>query len=118
MPASATLHANIFVMGELLRRGFDAQLADRNTEGYDVLAGSAEKASLRKVQVKTVRARPWYVKTADFKGERLDPNPSIAALGAGEICPRAVKAAFGRRRGGAGEDSWIVAGCRESRPAL
>lgn len=26
-----------FVMGELLRRGFDAQLADRNTKGYDLL---------------------------------------------------------------------------------
>ena len=28
-----------FVMGELLRRGYDAQLADRNTKGYDVLIG-------------------------------------------------------------------------------
>jgi hypothetical protein len=59
MPASVTLHARIFVMGELLRRGFDAQFADRNIEGYDVLAGSTERASLRKVQVKTVRAQPW-----------------------------------------------------------
>ena len=56
-----------FVMGELLRRGFDAQLAGRNTKGYDLLAGSGEESSLRKVQVKTVRSQPWYVKTADFK---------------------------------------------------
>lgn len=55
-----------FVMGELLRRGFDAQLADRNTKGYDLLAGSAEKASLRKVQVKTVHAGSWLVKTEAF----------------------------------------------------
>ena len=31
-----------FVMGELLRRGFDAQLADRNTKGYDLLWVSRE----------------------------------------------------------------------------
>jgi hypothetical protein len=40
-----------FVMGELLRRGFDAQLADRNT---------------KKVQVKSVRSQPWYVKTTSY----------------------------------------------------
>src|SRR5258708_30916090 len=61
-----------FVMGELLRRGFDAQLADRNTKGYDLLVGRPEDRSLRKVQVKTVRAPPWYVRTASFKGELLD----------------------------------------------
>ena len=55
-----------FVMGELLRRGFDAQIAGRNTKGYDLLAGSEEESSLRKVQVKTVRSQPWYVKTAAF----------------------------------------------------
>lgn len=55
-----------FVMGELLRRGFDAQLADRNTKGYDLLVGSAEKATLRKIQVKTSRGGSWYVRQADF----------------------------------------------------
>jgi hypothetical protein len=25
-------------MGELLKRGYDSQLADRNTKGYDILA--------------------------------------------------------------------------------
>jgi hypothetical protein len=35
-----TGHAGEYlVMGELLRRGFDAQLADRNTKGYDWVAG-------------------------------------------------------------------------------
>jgi hypothetical protein len=61
-----------FVMGELLRRGFDAQLADRNTKGYDVLVGSAEEPSLWKVQVKTVRTQPCYVRLSDFKDDRLD----------------------------------------------
>ena len=41
------------VMGELLRRGFDAQLADRNTKGYDLLAGAHNNPVLKKVQVKT-----------------------------------------------------------------
>ena len=44
-------------MGELLRRGFDAQLADRNTKGYDLVAGS-HGADLKRVQVKTVRVQP------------------------------------------------------------
>jgi hypothetical protein len=55
-----------FVMGELLRRGFDAQLADRNTKGYDVLVGQAEGKTLHKVQIKAVRSPPWYVMTKDF----------------------------------------------------
>jgi len=60
-----------FVMGELLRRGYDAQLADRNTKGYDLLVGKAEQSSLRKVQVKSVRAAPWYINMASFSGKNL-----------------------------------------------
>jgi hypothetical protein len=55
-----------FVMGELLRRGYDAQLADRNTKGYDVLVGRPADTTLHKVQVKTVRTEPWYVKVTSF----------------------------------------------------
>jgi len=60
-----------FVMGELLRQGFDAQLADRNTKSYDLLVGRPEDPSLRKVRVKTVRSQPWYVNLADFEGDSL-----------------------------------------------
>jgi len=70
-----------FVMGELLRRGFDAQLADRNTQGYDLLVGRPKDLSLRKVQVKTVRAQPWYVNLADFEGERLEQATIYVLLG-------------------------------------
>ena len=70
-----------FVMGELLRRGFDAQLADRNTKGYDLLVGRAEEPSLRKVQVKTVRSQPWYVSLADFAGERRSQATIYVLLG-------------------------------------
>ena len=71
-----------FVMGELLRRGFDAQLADRNTNGYDLLVGTAQDPSLRRVQVKTVRSGAWYVKQADFTGERGNQVTVYVLLGA------------------------------------
>lgn len=61
-----------FVMGELLRQGFDAQLADRNTQGYDLLVGRIEDEFLRKVQVKTAKSGSWYVKLADFEGKALE----------------------------------------------
>jgi hypothetical protein len=70
-----------FVMGELLRRGYDAQLADRNTKGYDLLVGRPEDKALRKVQVKTVRSPPWYVKTASFHGQLLNQATIYVLLG-------------------------------------
>jgi len=71
-----------FVMGELLRRGYDAQLADRNTKGYDLLIGRTLDARLRKVQVKTVRSQPWYVSQADFKGDQAKQVTVYVLLGA------------------------------------
>ncbi len=56
------------VLGELLRRGFDAQLADRNTKGYDVLAALHDQEQFRRIQVKTVRAQPWSVRRPSFEG--------------------------------------------------
>jgi hypothetical protein len=56
-----------FVMGELLRRGYDAQLADRNTKGYDMLVGKPEQKSLRKIQVKSARTSSWFVRQASFE---------------------------------------------------
>jgi len=70
-----------FVMGELLRRGYDAQLADRNTKGYDVLVGRPADEALRKVQVKTVRAQPWYVNVASFTGDLEDQVTIYVLLG-------------------------------------
>jgi hypothetical protein len=68
------------VMGELLRRGFDAQLADRNTKGYDIIVG-VEGGDLRRVQVKTVRAAPWYVSRSMFEGAALDQITIYVLLG-------------------------------------
>jgi hypothetical protein len=70
-----------FVMGELLRRGFDAQLADRNTKGYDLAVGRAGDKSLRKIQVKTKRTPPWYVKQASFKGKNLNQVTVYVLIG-------------------------------------
>ena len=71
------------VMGELLRREFDAQLADRNTKGYDLMAGP-HGADLKRVQVKTVRAQPWFVSRASFTGELLDQITIHVLLGSVE----------------------------------
>jgi hypothetical protein len=70
-----------FVMGELLRRGYDAQLADRNTQGYDLLVGRAGDQQLRKVQVKAVRTPPWFVKQADFLAGHVVPVTIYVVLG-------------------------------------
>lgn len=59
-------------MGEVLRRSFNAQLADRNTKDYDILVGREEEDHLYKLQVKTVRSAPWYVRASDFTGKMLD----------------------------------------------
>jgi hypothetical protein len=70
-----------FVMAELLRRGYDAQLADRNTKGYDLLVGSPKDPALRKVQVKSVRTQPWYVNASSFQGDSLDQVTIYVLIG-------------------------------------
>jgi hypothetical protein len=70
-----------FVMGELLRRGYDAQLADRNTKDYDILVGRPTDRALRKVQVKSVRAQPWYVSIEKFTDPSHDQVTIFVLLG-------------------------------------
>lgn len=79
-----------FVMGELLRRGYDAQLADRNTKGYDLLVGRDGDATLRKVQVKSVRGGPWYVRVADYK-ELRDQVTVYVIIGKENDCSKPVR---------------------------
>jgi hypothetical protein len=73
-----------FVMGELLRRGYDAQLADRNTAGYDLLVGQHDAQTMTKVQVKTVRAQPWYVRQSSFEGTMLEQITIYVMIGDAE----------------------------------
>lgn len=70
-----------FVMGELLRRGYDAQLADRNTQGYDLLVGRSQDMDLKKVQVKTVRTQPWYVRRSSYVGKAAEQVTIYVLLG-------------------------------------
>lgn len=79
-----------FVMGELLRRGFDAQLADRNTKGYDILVGYESDAKLRKVQIKSVRSQPWYVNLASFQGKSNNQVTIYVLVGAKD-CKKPVR---------------------------
>lgn len=69
------------VMGELLRRGFDAQLADRNTKGYDILAAPHDQALFRRIQVKTVRMQPWFVRRPSFEGGMREEITVYVLLG-------------------------------------
>lgn len=77
-----------FVMGELLRRGYDAQLADRNTRDYDVLVARPGEL-MRRVQVKTVRQQPWYVTLAHFT--ELADQVTIYVLIGQEDCRHPVR---------------------------
>ncbi len=86
-----------FVMGELLRRGYDAQLADRNTKGYDILVGKAADTALRKVQVKSVRTDPWYVSMSQFKEDKLDMVTIYVLIGS-ERCDTPVRYFIARNR--------------------
>ncbi len=52
---------------ELLRRGFDAQLADRYPKKYDLLVGLFGSPPTP-VHVRTVHVGPWYVRSSHFVG--------------------------------------------------
>ena len=71
-----------FVMGELPKRGYDAQLADRNTKKYDVLVGREQDKELCKVQIKTVRAQLWYVRASDLNVDAIVQTTIYVLLGA------------------------------------
>lgn len=68
-----------FVVGELLRRGVDAQLADRNTQDYDVLIGQRGSRNFKPVQVRSVRASPWLLSRASLFGALRD-LPTVYVL--------------------------------------
>ncbi len=61
-PAGARL-----VKDELLRRGFEAQLALGCTKKYDVLVGRCGSPP-KPVHVRTVHVGPWYVRSSHFDG--------------------------------------------------
>ena len=66
------------VMGELLRRGFQVQLWDRNKH---VLLFQARDCAPKSVQVKTVHSPPWYVRRASFVRSPADQVTVYVLLG-------------------------------------
>jgi hypothetical protein len=66
------------VMGELLRRGFEAQLSDRKEHVLLVRAGDSAP---KPVHVKTVHSTPWYVRRASFVGSLADQVTVYVLLG-------------------------------------
>ena len=73
-----------FVMGELLKRGYDAQLADRNTKGYDVLVGLEKDKELRKVQVKSVRDSASVRKCRRLQGDSVVQTTIYVLVGSAD----------------------------------
>ncbi len=65
------------VMGELLRRGFEAQLLDRKEHVLLVQAGDSPKS----IQVKTVHFPPRYVRRASFVRSPADQVTVYVLLG-------------------------------------
>src|SRR5579871_5638084 len=59
----------VFVMGELLRRGFAAQLTSAKPCILLVQIGDAQP---KPVQVKTVHGPPWYLRRSSFRRLRAD----------------------------------------------
>ena len=59
------------VMDELLKRGFEAKLAERRTKKYDVLVGPSGSPP-KPVHVRAVHVGPWYVRVSHFTGAVAD----------------------------------------------
>jgi hypothetical protein len=65
-PAIASDPGEYLLAGELLRRGYEAQLADKSVKDYRLLAGAAGSPMMR-VQVRTVRMHPWTMTRAGLE---------------------------------------------------
>ena len=75
------------VMAELLRRGFEAELAGSRYEKHDMfvwVCGSRPKP----IQIKTVHSPPWYVRRASF-AKHADQMTVYVLLGAETSTPPA-----------------------------
>jgi hypothetical protein len=64
-PVTAESTGKHLVMTELLRRGFEAELARSSYEKHDMLVW-ARGLRPKPIQVKTVHSTPWYVRRASF----------------------------------------------------
>jgi hypothetical protein len=67
----------ILVIGELLRRGFDAKLGPNK---HEILVRAGDSLP-KPIQVKVVLATPWYVRRASFVGDVADQITVLVLLG-------------------------------------
>jgi hypothetical protein len=68
------------VMAELLRRGFDAEVAGAGYEKHEMLVWVGDSRP-RPIQIKTVHSTPWYARRASF-AKRKDQVTVFVLLGA------------------------------------
>jgi hypothetical protein len=73
------------VMAELLRRGFDAELAGASYEKHDMLVG-VRGSRPKPIQIKTLHSAPWYVRRANF-AKRADQVTVYVLLGVEATSP-------------------------------
>jgi hypothetical protein len=73
------------VTAELLRRGFEAELADAGYEKRDMLVWVGNSAP-KPIQIRTVHSTPWYVRRASF-AKRADQVTVYVLLGAEATSP-------------------------------
>jgi len=73
------------VMAELLRRGFEAELAGASYEKHDMFV-RARGSRPKPIQIKTVHSPPWYVRRASF-AKRADQVTVYVLLGAEATTP-------------------------------
>jgi hypothetical protein len=67
-------------MTELLRRGFDAELAGASYEKHDMIVRVCG-SRLKPIRIKTVHSAPWYVRR-DLFAKRADQVTVYVLLGA------------------------------------
>src|SRR5271166_3003581 len=70
------------VMSELVRHGFDAQVAVHSTRKYDVIVRLNDLPP-KPIQVRTVHVSPWYVRSSTIVGVTEDQITVYVLLGAG-----------------------------------
>lgn len=68
------------VRDELLKRGFDARLADHYTKKYDILVGRHGSPPMP-VHVRTVHVGSWYIRNSHFVGARANQVTVFVLIG-------------------------------------
>ena len=84
-PVTAESAGKHLVMTELLRRGFEAQLARGSHDKHDMLVRAPGSPS-KPIRIKTVHSAPWYVRW-DLFAKRADQVTVYVLLGVDTATP-------------------------------